>query len=442
MSALAVEVREVTKRFRRRTVKGGYTTFKSQLVGLITGRKREKLERLDIEVLKGVDLLVPKGSTLGIIGENGSGKSTLLKLLTGIYVPTSGTVSVHGRISALLELGAGFHPDFSGRENIFVNGIILGLSRAEIRERLEEIIAFSELGEFIDEPVRTYSSGMFMRLAFAVATHVNPDVLIIDEILSVGDEHFGRKSRAKMEEFKARGKTIVLVTHDLSTVERWCDLGAWIDQGKIAAFGQPARVVAAYRQKVAEKEAGQPGLPPPQAPVEVAPSAPPPSETRWGNRSMVIDSVRMVDAQNGEAGWVFSPESRLYVELGYETTEELTNVGFGIGIFRQDGVHAYGSNTFIDQVELPSPLPRRGRVRLFIDRLGLNDGNYTLDVAAHSREGVAFDFHKGLYSFAVRTEVHDSGLVRPPHRWELLEQEAEASKPRQPWPAKTSATGA
>src|SRR5690606_17130827 len=156
-----------------------------------------------------------RGKTVGILGRNGSGKSTLLKLVTGIYAPTQGSIEVNGRISALLDLGAGFHPDFSGRENILINGIILGMSRAEVKARMNDIIAFSELGEFIDEPVRTYSSGMYMRLAFAVATHVDPDILIVDEILAVGDEHFGKKSRAKMESFKRDGKTIMLVSHDL-----------------------------------------------------------------------------------------------------------------------------------------------------------------------------------------------------------------------------------
>ncbi|HYV43785.1 MAG TPA: ABC transporter ATP-binding protein [Myxococcaceae bacterium] len=435
MSENAIEVRGVTKTFRRHTVRGGVTTLKTQLVGLVTGKRKERFELRTAEVLKGVDLTVPAGRTLGVIGRNGSGKSTLLKLLTGIYAPTSGTVSVKGRLSALLELGAGFHPEFSGRENILINGVILGLSRAEIRARQEEIIEFSELGDFIDEPVRTYSSGMYMRLAFAVATLVDPDVLIIDEILAVGDEHFGRKSRSKMEEFKDRGKTIVLVTHDLTTVENWCDAAAWLDEGKIAAHGDPRRVVAAYRQKVAERELAQLHLPaaatpavPPPAPQVPAPEAPAPEGAapekpaedpkRWGNRSVVIAAARMVDARR-EPRSVFEPEAEAAIEIEFEAPGPVEEAVFGIGIFREDGMHAYGTNTKIERFAVPSPLPRRGVVRFRIERLCLNEGNYSLDVAVVSPTGVAFDYQKGHSTFAVRSEVHDVGYVRPPHRWEV-----------------------
>ncbi|HEX8536303.1 MAG TPA: ABC transporter ATP-binding protein, partial [Cystobacter sp.] len=229
----AIVLRDVVKSFRKSTIRGEYTTFKSELVRWLRGQRRQQQPDTVIEALRGINLTIPRGKTVGIVGRNGSGKSTLLKLITGIYSPTSGSVEINGRISALLDLGAGFHPDFSGRENIFINGVILGLSRAEIRERMDGIIAFSELGDFIDEPVRTYSSGMYMRLAFAVATHVDPEILIIDEILAVGDEHFSRKSMQKMTEFRNAGKTIVIVTHDLGTLERWCDLAAWIDGGRI-----------------------------------------------------------------------------------------------------------------------------------------------------------------------------------------------------------------
>ncbi len=240
----AVVVTNVAKHFKKNAKRREYTTVKSELLRFIKGERAAIEPSLHIEALKGIDLVVPKGSTVGIIGRNGSGKSTLLKLITGIYTPTSGTVQVNGRISALLELGAGFHPDFTGRENILINGIILGMSRADVKDRIGEIIEFAELGDFIDEPVRTYSSGMFMRLAFAVATHVDPEILIVDEILSVGDEHFSKKSQAKMAEFKTSGKTILLVTHSLDTVERWCDLAVWIDGVKTRLMGAPGHVVA------------------------------------------------------------------------------------------------------------------------------------------------------------------------------------------------------
>lgn len=251
---LAIELTGVAKSFRRRNLPpGGHTTLKSQLVDWFKGRRRPVPPRT-LQVLRGIDLRVPRGGTLGVVGQNGSGKSTLLKLLAGIYRPSAGQVRIEGRLSALIELGAGFHPEFSGRENVYINGIILGRSRREMDALMDPIVDFAELGDFIDEPVRTYSSGMYMRLAFAVATTVDPDILVIDEILAVGDEHFQRKSRDRMREFQRRGKTMVLVTHDPGTVEAWCDMAIWLNEGTVAARGKPPEVLAAYRAKVAERE--------------------------------------------------------------------------------------------------------------------------------------------------------------------------------------------
>ncbi len=231
MSGSAISLVGVVKTFKKKSVRREYTTLKTEIVRLLT-RKRPLFDPgTTIEALKKIDLVIPRGQTLGIIGRNGSGKSTLLKLITGIYSPTAGTVEVNGRVSALLDLGAGFHPDFTGRENILINGVILGMTRAQAKARTPAIIAFSELGDFIDEPVRTYSSGMYMRLAFAVATHVDPEILIIDEILGVGDAHFQKKSMKRMTDFKASGRTILLVTHDLGTVRNWCERAVWIDGG-------------------------------------------------------------------------------------------------------------------------------------------------------------------------------------------------------------------
>ncbi len=220
MSGAAIVLSGVAKHFKKKTVRREYTTLKTELVRLLTFKRPLLDPGQHIEALKHVDLEIAKGQTVGIVGRNGSGKSTLLKLITGIYSPTQGRVQVSGRVSALLDLGAGFHPDFTGRENILINGIILGMTRAEAKARTPAIIEFAELGDFIDEPVRTYSSGMYMRLAFAVATHVDPDILIIDEVLSVGDAHFQKKSMQRMNEFKQSGRTILLVTHDLSTVQK------------------------------------------------------------------------------------------------------------------------------------------------------------------------------------------------------------------------------
>ena len=249
----ALVFRGVEKTFRRRHIPGGHTTLKTQLVALLMGKPRTYPERT-LTVLRDVSFELAAGTTLGVIGQNGSGKSTLLKLIAGIYRPTAGEVRVDGRISALIELGAGFHPEFSGRENVYINGIILGRTRKEIDGLMEAIIDFAELREFIDEPVRTYSSGMYMRLAFAVATHVDPEILVIDEILAVGDEHFQRKSRQRIEEFQRAGKTIVLVTHDAAAVQSFCSRAIWLDGGRLQADGPPSEVVAQYRAAVAARE--------------------------------------------------------------------------------------------------------------------------------------------------------------------------------------------
>src|SRR5436190_24361408 len=240
----AIEVLHASKIYRRYDRRRQFATLKSALLSRSLVRDLKPDETFS--AVTDVSFTVPKGRTFGIIGPNGSGKSTMLKLVAGITKPTSGTVRVPGRISALIELGAGFHPEISGRENVFINGIMLGLSKREVGRRFDEIVEFAELQDFIDAPVKTYSSGMYMRLGFAVAIHVDPDVLLVDEVLAVGDEGFTHKCLDKFAEFKRRGKTILLVTHSLGLVERFCDEALWMDAGAMKAIGDPKRVVGAY----------------------------------------------------------------------------------------------------------------------------------------------------------------------------------------------------
>src|SRR5256884_319747 len=247
----AITLTNVTKVYRRYGGKQ-FATLKSALLQRSILRDLQPSETFP--ALTDVSLAVPKGSTYGVIGRNGSGKSTALKLVAGITKPTTGTVNVSGRISALIELGAGFHPEISGRENVFINGIMLGLSKREIQRRFDEIVDFAELREFIDAPVKTYSSGMYMRLGFAVAIHVDPDVLLVDEVLAVGDEGFTHKCLDKFAEFKRSNKTILLVTHSLNLIERFCDEALWLDSGQAMSHGDPKRVVGAYLTKVEESE--------------------------------------------------------------------------------------------------------------------------------------------------------------------------------------------
>lgn len=235
----AIRVKDLYKDFKLNSDKA--RTLKERILF----SKRNKQER--IQILKNINLDIKKGETVALIGVNGSGKSTLLKLMTKIIYPTKGTIKINGKLTSLLELGAGFHPDFSGRENIYFNASIFGLTKQEIDRRLKTIIDFSELGEFIDSPVRTYSSGMYMRLAFSVAINVDADILLIDEILAVGDQHFQDKCFAKLHELKENeNKTIVIVSHDLKQVKNLCDRAIWIREGKVEMDGNPKEVIDKY----------------------------------------------------------------------------------------------------------------------------------------------------------------------------------------------------
>jgi lipopolysaccharide transport system ATP-binding protein len=416
----AIVLRNLSKEFRKTTIRREYTTFKSEIVRFLKRSETRRPPAAVTSALRDISLTVPRGRTVGLVGRNGSGKSTLLKLVTGIYRPTAGSVEVNGRISALLELGAGFHPDFSGRENITVNGIILGMSRREIRARMDEIIAFSELSDFIDEPVRTYSSGMFARLAFSVATHVDPDLLIIDEILSVGDEHFSRKSAAKMDEFRRAGKTILLVTHDLVSLQSRCDEAAWLDAGVLKAYGDPAFVVSEYRKAVAESEVqaettsvhGVAALV--AHPTGRQPRSGHPAEVgrRWGTFEAEIVQLR-VRNKSGMERTVFEPDDKLEAALVVAADPALNKLSVEVSLFSPDG-------TLLWRGSQPIGSTHASTATLTLNRLGLADGNYRLDVAVFAEEGrVCCDFQKGLHGFAVRSAGTNAGLLRPLHSWTI-----------------------
>ncbi len=235
----------VEKHFKKYLLKKNYSSFKERLAKFKWFKKNPNKESL--EVLKDINLSVNKSTVLGMIGNNGSGKSTLLKLIAGIYKPDKGRVAVTGRISTLIEVGAGFHPEFTGRENIFINGIILGLSKKKIKQKFDEIVAFAELEQFIDAPVRTYSTGMYMRLGFSVAVNVDPDILLIDEVLAVGDEAFQRKCIDKIMEFKSRGKTMIIVSHSMSMIKKLCDDVVWMEGGNLLKNATVDKTIAMYQ---------------------------------------------------------------------------------------------------------------------------------------------------------------------------------------------------
>ena len=420
----AIVARDVAKLYRRFLHKHQFRTLKS---ALLTGSLLSDLSADEtFTALDGVSFEVPKGCTFGVIGENGSGKSTLLKLTAGITRPTRGSLSVEGRVSALIELGAGFHPEISGRENVAINGIMLGLTRREIDQRFDEIVAFAELEAFIDAPVKTYSSGMYMRLGFAVAIHVDPEVLLIDEVLAVGDEAFTRKCLDKIGEFRRRGKTILLVTHSLGLVEKICDEVLWLRHGRVAGRGDARRVVDRYLTYVAGGEdallASEHGQAPAAAPAE--PPAPTAAGTvargsyregRWGDRQIEITRVRLLD-DRGRERHVYACGETLSVALEVAASAPLRDFVFGVGLFTSDGLAVYGTNTHIEEF-VPNSAHGRGEARLALQDLRLVEGTYLLDVAAHKRDGTPYDYHRGLYSFRVKSRTKDVGVYRPAHRW-------------------------
>jgi len=249
---VAVKLKNVSKVFARQVLKRKYTTLRETLLHFDWLKNRRKVRYVD--ALKDINLTIERGESVGIIGMNGSGKSTLLKLLAGIYKPDSGKVYVKGRVASLIGLGIGFHPGFTGRENIFINGIILGLSKKEIKRIFNDIVKFAELEDYIDEPVRIYSDGMFMRLGFSIAINIDPDILLIDEILAVGDEYFQHRCAERIADFRKLDKTMVIVSHELEAIEKWCDRVVWLDGGIIKEVGIPGKVIDSYRKAIVEKE--------------------------------------------------------------------------------------------------------------------------------------------------------------------------------------------
>ena len=425
--ALAIQVRDVHKVYRRYGRRKQFATLKSAL--LSGSVLRDLRPDAVFEALKGVSLDVAKGKTFGIVGRNGSGKSTMLKLIAGIGKPTSGTVRVDGRVSALIELGAGFHPEISGRENVYINGLMLGLSRREIAGRFAEIVRFAELEEFIDAPVKTYSSGMYMRLGFAVAINVDPDVLLVDEVLAVGDESFTHKCLDKFAEFRRRGRTVLLVTHSLDLVTRFCDEALWLDGGVAKAQGDPRRVIDAYLMDVAGSENRQlaadaavvPGrsedrpLRGVEADLQVGLDMFTAAEGRWGSREAEITAVEMVGAA-AQPAHLFQSGERVEIRLHVRANQRVSDFAFGVGIFNTEGVCCYGTNTQIDG-GIAGEFVGEGLVTFAIDELDLVDGTYKLDVAVHRQDGVPYDYHRLLFTFRVKSPRKDVGIFRPPHRW-------------------------
>lgn len=410
----AIEVSNVTKSFKVYKDKGH--TLKE--IALFS--KRRAYEKR--EVLKGISFNVKRGEAIGLIGHNGCGKSTTLKLLTRIMYPDSGTIEMRGRVSSLIELGAGFHPDMSGRENIYTNASIFGLTRKEIDSRLDDIIAFSELREFIDNPVRTYSSGMYMRLAFSVAINVNADILLIDEILAVGDINFQAKCFDKLREIKGSGTTIVIVSHSMEQIEKICDRSIWIQDGLIRAEGAPRDVHPQYyefmgkeRQSSAKNE---------KIRLENKPigkvkeeKKEPGKKKRWGTGEAYITKVKCFDVQGIETS-VFKTCDPIRIQIFFKVKEVVKEANFGIGVFRTDGIHCFGTNTLIDKLK-KFDLVQDGCAELLIHSFALLPGEYTLDFAIGAEGCADIDYCKELFKIQIHSDITDIGVVRIPHSWKI-----------------------
>jgi ABC-2 type transport system ATP-binding protein len=372
VTAAAVTVDDVSKRFRL------YHEQNRSLKIALMRRRRASFE--EFWALRHVDLEVPKGETFGLVGENGSGKSTLLKCMARILRPDEGRIGVEGKVSALLELGAGFHPELTGRENVHLNASILGLSRREVDRRFDEIVGFAGLERFIDTPVKNYSSGMYVRLGFSVAINVDPDVLLVDEVLAVGDEQFQRRCYERFADLKNKGRTIVVVSHALGLVRELCDSVAWLADGQVKEVGAADDVVESY--------VGQ---------VESAPTES--GETRWGSGEITIEGIELLDTTGTPVHRVRSGEP-VTLRFRYRATGSMERPVFGVTIAR-DGMMFAGSNTR-DADGLPDRVDGEGWVDLCIDRLGLLAGSYEVTPSIHDRSlHHAYDVRVRAFRFDV-----------------------------------------
>lgn len=401
---IAIEVRNVTKSFKVYLDKG------AQLKERLLFRKRSRYE--ERKVLRGISFDVKKGEAIGLIGHNGCGKSTTLKLLTRIMYPDEGTIKLKGRVSSLIELGAGFHPDMSGRENIYTNAAIFGLTKKEIDARIKDIVDFSELAEFIDNPVRTYSSGMYMRLAFSVAINVDADVLLIDEILAVGDANFQTKCFNKLKEIKAQGTTIVIVSHALGQIEQICDRAIWIHEGLIKAEGPPKEIDLEYldymSRKMQEKNKSESDT------EDVSEEE---TGKRWGSGEVRIKKVRSFAADGSEQK-TFRTGEDIRLSIDYTVKKPVKDAVFGFGVFDMNGIQCYGTNTRIDK-QPDITISENGTAEILMKNVELLAGEYNIDIAIEQGEGIPIDYFRQAYRIQMISAMGDVGVSRIEHTWKL-----------------------
>lgn len=389
MTEIAISARGLGKCYRVR----GHAP--PTLFGALSGRRRRAET---FWALRGADFDIPRGRTVGVIGPNGSGKSSLLGLVAGTIAPTEGAVRAEGRISSLLELGAGFHPDLTGRENVFLNAAILGIAREDVRRRFDHIVEFAGLRDFIDQPVKHYSSGMYVRLGFAVAVEMDPDILLIDEVLAVGDIAFQLKCLDRIRDFQRRGRTLLFVSHALQTVEEFCDEAFLIHGGRLVERGPPDEVILRYLRSYMG-EGGRVWT------------------QEYGTREVEIAGVRLLDAAGRETG-VFETGRPMFVEIAWAAQRPIERAVFGFSVKTANGLYVFGSNTQIAGQTVPR-LEGRGTVRLALDPLTLMQGSFLLSLSIHSDDhAVQYHRREDWYPFAVRNPTGALGLFHLNSRWE------------------------
>jgi ABC-type polysaccharide/polyol phosphate transport system ATPase subunit len=401
-----IEVNGMSKKFR---LGAGSGDMRDRFKTLFS-RDPEAQTARDFWALQDISFNVAEGESFGIIGHNGSGKSTLLKLLTGIYKPTSGTFKTQGRIAALIEVGAGFHQDLTGRENVYLNGSVLGMKKREIDSRYDEIVAFAELEKFMDTPVKRYSSGMYMRLGFAVAAHINPDIVLVDEVLAVGDEAFQAKCMKRMLELRAEGKTIVFISHSMGAVTQLCSRVLLLSRGQLIEMGEPRDVISTYRSMVAVEQSLKLDS---KAAVRIAPT-----------KEIKINDVRLINAEGKECDAINTGDD-LTIECSYFADKRVNNPVFGMSLLREDGMHIYGFNTKYDSVSVNAIERGEGTYRVLFPTLGLLEGTYYFNVDISRPDddipGIfpLIDARDKAVSLTITDDISNIGLIELPHTWDF-----------------------
>lgn len=400
----AIEIRHVSKHFR--LYHEHYSSLKERMIHF--GR----IPFEDFVALNDIDLSIEEGSTVGILGHNGSGKSTLLKCVAGILQPNEGEIVTRGRMAALLELGAGFHPELTGRENIFMNASILGLSKRDITAVFDEIVAFAELEKFIDMQVRHYSSGMYIRLGFAVAVNVDPDVLLVDEVLSVGDEAFQRKCIERVKHFQREGRTILFVTHAADLIRRICERGIVLDHGEMVADGPPGEAVRTFRETLQRSGLADPTVEAAEAAIAATSHGGRMAEAATHRVTITNVSIEHPGSLVGRT-WLL-PDEAMTLRVGYHASEPTDDLLFGIAIHDEEGKHLFGTNTKIEGMTVPVA-DGDGQMTLDFEHVPLLDGTYLVTLAIMSTdEGTVHDWSDQQYQFSVMNPTRTVGLVSLP----------------------------